>query len=168
MTVPDAEAIERLTLPDDPVPEADAVVVDRPSAQLPADGRRDRSGARRAGACAAARWCASPSTSEDLEWADGARRRSTTHARVGDDWAIITRFSSRAPDRYVRDMTTFVRNPDGSWRRDDERHENVMVDTARVPALLAAEGVDAEVRRVVRDGAAPRRVCGRIVGGRRA
>ena len=44
-------------------------------------------------------------------------------------------------------MTTFVRDPDGSWRRDDERHENVMVDTARVPALLAAEGVDVEVRR---------------------
>ena len=43
-------------------------------------------------------------------------------------------------------MTTFLRNPDGSWRRDDERHDNVMVDTRRVPALLASEGVDAEVR----------------------
>ena len=45
-------------------------------------------------------------------------------------------------------MTTFVRNPDGSWRRDDERHDNVMVDIARVPALLEAEGVEAEVRTV--------------------
>ena len=43
-------------------------------------------------------------------------------------------------------MATFLRQSDGSWRRDDEHHENVMVDTARVPALLAAEGVDVEVR----------------------
>ena len=43
-------------------------------------------------------------------------------------------------------MTTFVRNADGSWRRDDERHDNVMVDTPKVPALLAPDGVDVEVR----------------------
>ena len=34
---------------------------------------------------------------------------------------------------------------DGTWRRDDERHENVLVDTARVPGLLAEHGVDARV-----------------------
>ena len=44
-------------------------------------------------------------------------------------------------------MTTFVRNPDGSWRRDDEHHDNVMVDVARVPELLAAEGVEVQVHR---------------------
>lgn len=32
-----------------------------------------------------------------------------------------------------------------SWRRDDERHENVLVDTAQVPARLAELGVVARV-----------------------
>jgi hypothetical protein len=56
-------------------------------------------------------------------------------------WAIITVFSVPLPTRFVRDMTTFVRNEDDSWRRDDERHENVLIETARVPALLADHGV---------------------------
>jgi hypothetical protein len=42
-------------------------------------------------------------------------------------------------------MTTFVRNDDGSWRRDDERHDNVMIDTSRIPALLKEHGVVATV-----------------------
>ena len=42
-------------------------------------------------------------------------------------------------------MTTFIRNADGSWRRDDETHDNVLIDTSRVPALLASEGVEARV-----------------------
>ena len=52
-----------------------------------------------------------------------------------------------APDVFVREITTFVPNEDGSWRRDDERHANVLIDTARVPALLRESGVDATVRR---------------------
>jgi hypothetical protein len=55
------------------------------------------------------------------------------------------RVSVPSPNRFVRKMTTFVRNDDGSWRRDDERHENVLVDTSQVPGLLAAHGVDATV-----------------------
>ena len=43
-------------------------------------------------------------------------------------------------------MATFVREDDGSWRRGDERHENVLIDTARLPALLAGVGVEASVR----------------------
>lgn len=42
-------------------------------------------------------------------------------------------------------MATFTRNPDGSYRRDDERHDNVLIDTSRVPALLAEQYVDATV-----------------------
>jgi hypothetical protein len=68
-------------------------------------------------------------------------------SRLGDDWAIITRYENPAPDRHVRDMTTFVRNADGSWRRDHERHDNVLVDVRAVPPLLAHEGVEAEARR---------------------
>ena len=50
-----------------------------------------------------------------------------------------------SPNRFVRQMAVFVRNDDGSWRRDDERHDNVLIDTGRVPALLAKHGVDATV-----------------------
>ena len=39
-------------------------------------------------------------------------------------------------------MTAFMRDGDGSWRRDDERHDNVMVDTSTIPELMAAHGVD--------------------------
>jgi hypothetical protein len=66
--------------------------------------------------------------------------------RAGADWAIITEFSVPSPDRFIREMTTFLANGDGTWRRDDERHENVLIDTAAIPSLLSAHGVDAEVR----------------------
>ncbi len=44
-------------------------------------------------------------------------------------------------------MTIFVRNDDGTWRRDDERHENVLLDVRALPSLLARDGVDAVVQR---------------------
>jgi hypothetical protein len=46
----------------------------------------------------------------------------------------------------VRDITTFLKEDDGGWRRETERHENVLVDAARIPALLAEHGVEATVR----------------------
>jgi hypothetical protein len=46
----------------------------------------------------------------------------------------------------VRDITTFLLNPDGSWRRSAEHHENVLVDTSLIPALLREHGVEADVR----------------------
>jgi hypothetical protein len=61
---------------------------------------------------------------------------------VADDWAIVTRRSTPAPARFVRTMTIFTREGAGTWRRDDEVHANVLLETARVPALLAAHGVD--------------------------
>ena len=142
--VGDRADIERLTLPDDPVPAADAVVsVGHALSYLPSADAIDRAlrslaGALRPGGVLAIDLC-------DLEWA-AVRVDQHEQSRIGDDWAIVTRFSIPTPDRFVREMTTFVRNDDGSWRRDDERHDNVMVDTTLVPALLAAEGVEVEVR----------------------
>lgn len=43
-------------------------------------------------------------------------------------------------------FATFLRNDDGSWRRDDERHENVLLDTSVLPELLAGSGVDVTLR----------------------
>jgi hypothetical protein len=42
-------------------------------------------------------------------------------------------------------MTTFHREADGTWRRDDERHENVLLDTERLPQLVAPHGLAVRV-----------------------
>ena len=142
-TVPDAEGIEQIVLPDDPIPACDAIVsVGHPLSYLPDEGAIDRAfvamaDALEPGGVLAVDIC-------DLAWGD-ARRDAPNYAQIEEDWAIITRFSIPAPDRFIRDIATFVRNDDGSWRRDDERHENVLIDTARLPALLAELGVDATV-----------------------
>jgi SAM-dependent methyltransferase len=139
-----AEELRRVTLPDDPLPEADAVVgVGHALNYLPDADAIDRAlramaRALRPGGVLAVDIC-------DLEYGSH-RREAPDLARVADDWAIVTRFSTPTPDLFVRQMTTFVRSDDGSWRRDDERHDNVLIDTAKVPDLLAAEGVQAEVR----------------------
>ena len=72
--------------------------------------------------------------------------RKKDFAKVGDDYAIFTRFSQPPPNKFRRDMTTFLRNDDGSWRRSEERHDNVLVDTSTIPALLEPFGVIAEIK----------------------
>jgi SAM-dependent methyltransferase len=142
-TAPGAE-VRRLVLPDDSLPDADAVVgVGHVLNYLPGVAAIERGLAAtglalRPGGVLALDLC-------DLEW---ARERADVPPRgwVGDDWALVTEFSVPAPDRFVRQMATFVREDDGSWSRGDERHENVLIDTAGVPAVLAEVGVEAEVR----------------------
>jgi SAM-dependent methyltransferase len=142
-TAPGAD-VQRLVLPDDPLPDADAIVgVGHVLNYLPDAAAIERAlvaigRALRPEGVLALDLC-------DLEW---ARERVDSPPRgwVSGDWALVTEFSVPAPDRFVRQMATFVREDDGSWRRGDERHENVLVDTMRVPALLAAVGVNAEVR----------------------
>ena len=142
---PNAEEIRQLVLPDDPVPPADAIVgVGHALNYLPDLAAVQRglgalAGALRPGGLLALDLC-------DLEW--GTAREGAVavgQGRVGEDWAIITRFSRPSPDRFERDLTTFVRQPDGSYRRDDEHHGNVLVDTAAVPALLLGHGVTARI-----------------------
>jgi SAM-dependent methyltransferase len=141
--VPDAEELRQLVLPDDPLPEADAVVsVGHVLNYLPDLAAVQRAlvavaGALRPGGVLAIDLC-------DLAYGR-ARRATPDVARVGDDWAIISRLSVPQPDRCVREITTFVRAADGCWRRDDERHDNVLVDTAQVPALLADHGLQVAV-----------------------
>ncbi len=138
-----AQEVRQLTLPDDPLPPADAIVaIGHPLSYLPDAPAIDRAliamaAALRPGGLLAFDIC-------DLEWGR-ARADTPNFANCGPDWAIITQFSVPAPDRFVRDITTFLPNPDGSWRRDQEHHENVLIDTARIPALLRAHGVQASV-----------------------
>jgi hypothetical protein len=58
-----------------------------------------------------------------------------------EDWAIITKFSEPAQDLFIRDITTFLPNPDGFRRSDGEHRENVLIDTTQVPAFLRQHGV---------------------------
>jgi hypothetical protein len=53
--------------------------------------------------------------------------------------------SPPAPHRFIRQITVFVRNDDGSRRHDDGQHGNVLIDTAHGPGLLAREGVEVSV-----------------------
>jgi SAM-dependent methyltransferase len=142
-TAPGAD-LRLAVLPDDPLPEADAVVgVGHALNYLPDAGAIERGlvvigRALRPGGVLAFDLC-------DLEWAS-ARADARPHGWVDEEWALITEFSVPAPNRFVRQMATFVRLDDGSWRRGDERHENFLVETGRVPALLAGVGVEASVR----------------------
>jgi SAM-dependent methyltransferase len=142
--VPNALAIEQLTLPDDPVPEADAVVsIGHALSYLPDAPAVER------GLLAAARALRAVGILAldicDLEW--GRVRQNAPNAGwVDGDWALITEFSTPSQDRFVRQMAIFTRNDDDSWRRDDERHDNVLLDTSQIPALLSRVGVAATVR----------------------
>jgi SAM-dependent methyltransferase len=117
---PAAEDIRLLVLPGDPLPSADAVVsVGHVLNYLPDEQAIDQAltviaRTLRPGGPFAVDIC-------DLAYGQ-ARHDAPPAAHVGDDWAIIARFSLPAPGRFVRQITTFVRAGDGSWRRDDETH----------------------------------------------
>jgi SAM-dependent methyltransferase len=132
-----------VTLPDDPIPDADAVVgVGHALNYLPDLASIERSlasiaRALRPDGVLALDLC-------DLTYVE-ARRDGSSRGWAEDDWALVTRFETPSPDRLIRQMAMFVREEDGSWRRDDERHENVLVDTSRVPGILREQGVDATI-----------------------
>ena len=140
---PGAQHVLPLVLPDDPVPQVDAVVgIGHALNYLPDlaaihRGLAALADALRPGGVFAIDLC-------DPEWAR-LREGAAPHARVDDDWAIITRFSQPEPGRFDRDITTFVRTPSGEYRRREEYHRNVMVDAATVPDLLREHGVVAHV-----------------------
>jgi SAM-dependent methyltransferase len=138
-----AEDVRALVLPDDPIPAVDAIVGIGHALNYLADGAAIRRGlvaladALSPGGLLAVDLC-------DLEWGT-ARADAVAQGRVGDDWAVVTRFSRPAPERFDRDLTTFVRDAGGSYRREDEHHRNVLIDTASVPALLRERGVTVTV-----------------------
>jgi SAM-dependent methyltransferase len=135
--------LRRLALPDDPLPAADAIVsVGHVISYLPDTAAIDRAlagmaEALRPGGVLAIDIC-------DLEFGR-VRAGEGTIGRVGPDWAVIAAFSAPSPEVVVRDITTFVPDGAGAWRRSHERHENVLVDTSAIPALLAAHGVTVTV-----------------------
>jgi SAM-dependent methyltransferase len=144
-TVPDAYEVRRLVMPDDPLPACDAVVsVGHPLCYLPDEAAVFRA---LAAACAALRPGGVLAVDlEDLEWG-AVRLNQPPSGWLGDDWALITTYEVPSPERFIRKMAIFSRNADGeTWRRDDEVHENVLLDTSQVPAFLLSHGVEAEIR----------------------
>lgn len=141
-TAPQAE-VRSLALPDDQLPDCDAIV----SVGHVLNYLRDEAAIERA--LVAAAEALRPGGIFALDLCDlrygELRRDEPNSGRVADDWAIVTRFSLPRANLFVREIAAFLRNGDGSWRRDDERHENVLVDTAAVPALLKEHGVGARV-----------------------
>jgi SAM-dependent methyltransferase len=135
--------LRQLALPDDPLPEADAIVsVGHVISYLADAAAVDRALVRmaqalRPGGVLAIDVC-------DLEFGR-VRAGEDNTGRAGPDWAVIVEFSAPAPDRFVRSITTFVPDGAGAWRRGRERHENVLVDTSLIPALLREHGVTATV-----------------------
>ena len=141
-TAPGAD-VRQLVLPDDPLPECDAVVsVGHVLSYLPDEEAIERALAAtalalRPGGILALDLC-------DLRYGE-LRRHEANSSRIAEDWAIVTSFELPRPTRFIREITSFLRNEDGTWRRDDERHENILVNTATVPELLADHGVEARV-----------------------
>ncbi|MGF1645553.1 MAG: class I SAM-dependent methyltransferase [Kineosporiaceae bacterium] len=132
-----------LVLPTDPVPACDAVVsVGHVLSYL--DTEADVRGALvssaealRPGGVLAVDLCA-PDYFE-------AQDLTVARSRSGDGWLLVVTYSSPDPGRFVRHITTFVRQGDDLWRRDDEDHTNVLVDPAPLLDLLARHGVAAAV-----------------------
>jgi SAM-dependent methyltransferase len=139
-----AAVLRHLSLPDDPIPRADAIVsVGHVLNYLPTVDAIGRALTAIAEALLedgvlALDLC-------DFTYGEAVSSPST-NAWVTDDWAIVTERSRPAPDRFVRQMAVFVRNEDGSWHRDDERHENVLIDVGLVPGRLAKNGVEVQMR----------------------
>ena len=143
-----SDAIEHrvLALPDDPLPDADAIVstghalsyIDtqaRVEAALVACARALRPG----GVLAL--------DLEDLSTLEPQMARPPA-VWVDDGWAMFMERLSDGPTHFARSMTTFVQEDDGRYRREHERHDNVLIDVPGVvPPLLEAEGLEVEVAR---------------------
>jgi SAM-dependent methyltransferase len=140
--VPGAEDVRRLRLPDDPLPPCDAVVsVGHVLSYLADEAAVERALVAAAGALAPGGVLAVDLCDLRLGDAVGAGRST---GRAAEDWAVVAESTVPARGRLTRRITTFVRAGGDAWRRDDEVHENVLLDTGALPALLARHGVAAE------------------------
>jgi SAM-dependent methyltransferase len=72
-----------------------------------------------------------------------SRDIAQVHAKVEEDWAIVTRFSRPEPYRYDRAITVF-RRVAGTWTRSDEYHRNVTFDADEALRFLRDNGIDAQ------------------------
>lgn len=83
-----------------------------------------------------------------------ARDLTHPHARIEDDWVIVTHFSRPAPHRFDREITVFRRVGE-AWRRSDEHHANVTFEVEEAIDILRGHGVDARCERAFGDETPP-------------
>ncbi len=76
------------------------------------------------------------------------------HAKVTDDWAIITRFVQPESHRLDRMITVFRRTNE-QWRRSDEHHRNLTFDADEALRILRDNGIEAEQRGAYGDETLP-------------
>ncbi len=126
--VPEAD-VRRLTLPDDPIPAADAVVaVGTVFNYLASKAELQR------GLVAAARAGDLLVTDIlDLSYGD-TRPEPVEYFHEGQDWKLRTLNSLETPDRVVREMT--IENDSGVTH---EKHLNVLVDVEEIAGRLGAK-----------------------------
>lgn len=133
-----------LRLPADPVPECDAIVSTGHALNYLED----------AGAVAAALLAFAgalrPGGVLALDLLDvsyGAARADLRPALwQGEGLFCAVEFALPSPTRFVRRITVFSEETKGSWRRSDELHRNLLLETAALPPLLEAAGLTAAVR----------------------
>lgn len=83
-----------------------------------------------------------------------ARAAETVHAKVEQDWVIVTRFSQPEPCRFDRSITVF-RRAGSNWRRSDEIHRNVTFDADQALGILRDNGFEAQCRAAFGDETPP-------------
>lgn len=83
-----------------------------------------------------------------------SRDPAPVHAKVEEDWAIVTRYSRPAPDQFDRHITGFRRVGE-TWRRSDEHHRNVIFDSEDALRVLREQGIDAQLREAFGDEQLP-------------
>ena len=142
---PDAIEHRVVALPDDPLPEVDAIVsTGHALSYIDTQARLEEAlvacaRALRPGGVLAL-------DLEDLSTRDAQMARPPA-VWVGDDWAMFMERVSDGPTHFARSMTIFVQEDDGRYRREHERHDNVLIDVPGVVTpLLEGEGLEVEVR----------------------
>ena len=141
---PDAVEHRVVALPEDPLPECDALVSTGHALSYVPD-RATLEAALVACARALRPGGVLALDLEDLSTRDAQMARPST-PWLGDDWAMILERRSEGPEHFARDMTIFTRRPDGAYDREVERHDNVLVDVdGVVRPLLEAEGLTVEI-----------------------
>jgi SAM-dependent methyltransferase len=83
-----------------------------------------------------------------------ARGPEAIHAKVEDDWVLVTRFSQPEPSRFDRSITVF-RRVDGHWRRSDELHRNRTFEADAALEVLREHGIDGQCRAAFGDETLP-------------
>ena len=141
---PDAAEHRVLVLPDDPVPECDALVSTGHALSYVPD-RATLEAALVACARALRPGGVLALDLEDLSTRDAQMARPTS-GWVSEDQAMVMERVSDGPEHFARVMTVFTRRPDGSYDREVERHDNVLVDVEGVVRpLLEAEGLTVDI-----------------------